>query len=64
MDAKAGKKYRLIVNVPGYGYAGDIVEVIRTSGELCHVKIGSKQFCIERINLGICQVLQQQVRLT
>lgn len=49
-------KYRLIENFPGYGYAGDVVEVKRIMGELVVVTNGLKQFCVEKSKLSLCPV--------
>ena len=55
MAQEAGKYY-LLANFSGYGNQGDVVEIVRKSGELCVVKNGDKQFCIENKYLSICQV--------
>lgn len=55
-----GGKYFLLANFAGFGNKGDVVEVVRTIGDLVMVKNGGKQFCVERNNLSLCQAFQRQ----
>ena len=63
MAAGAGKYY-LLSTFPGYGNKGDVVNLVRTMGRLSMVSNGGKQFCIDTINLSLCQAPQQpEVRI-
>ncbi len=52
-------KYRLITTLPGVGYKGDAVKIIRTMGILSMVSNGQKTFVIEKNNLSLCPLQQQ-----